>query len=80
MVALKKSRSYTDSKDYGENEGMVNFAKKKIDEGFDFVVMGHRHKKLYLPYKDGVYINLGEWLIEPSYGIFDGDKFRLEKV
>ncbi|PKL77373.1 MAG: UDP-2,3-diacylglucosamine diphosphatase [Ignavibacteriae bacterium HGW-Ignavibacteriae-4] len=76
----KKSRSYTDTKDYGENEGMVNFAKKKIDEGFDYVIMGHRHKRLELKHGNGTYYNLGEWIHEPSYGVFDGNEFRLEKV
>lgn len=76
----KKSRSYTDTKDYGENEGMVNFAKKKIDEGFDYVIMGHRHKRLELKHGKGTYYNLGEWIHEPSYGTFDGNEFRLERV
>ncbi len=73
----KKSRAHTSSKEYGENEGMVKFAKKKIDEGFDYVIMGHRHKKLVLEYNGGNYINLGEWIIDPSYGKFDGEKFEL---
>ncbi|MFN3195542.1 MAG: UDP-2,3-diacylglucosamine diphosphatase [Chlorobiota bacterium] len=73
----KKSRAHTSSKEYGENEGMVNFAKKKLEEGFDYVIMGHRHKKLVLNHSGGVYINLGEWIIEPSYGKFDGEKFEL---
>lgn len=76
----KKSRSYTDTKDYGENEGMVNFAKKKIDEGFDYVIMGHRHKRIELKHANGTYYNLGEWINEPRYGTFDGNEFRLEKV
>lgn len=76
----KKSRSYTDTKDYGENEGMVNFAKKKIDEGFDYVIMGHRHKRIELKHGYGTYYNLGEWINEPSYGTFDGKEFRLERV
>lgn len=76
----KKSRSYTDTKDYGENEGMINFAKKKIDEGFDYVIMGHRHKRLELKHGSGTYYNLGEWIQEPSYGTFDGKEFRLERV
>jgi len=76
----KKSRSYTDTKEYGENEGMVNFARKKIDEGFDYVVMGHRHKVLELKHGNGIYYNLGEWINEPSYGTFDGLDFRLKRV
>jgi UDP-2,3-diacylglucosamine hydrolase len=73
----QKSRSHTSSKEYGENEGMHNFAKKKLEEGFDYVIMGHRHKKLVLEHNGGTYINLGEWINDPSYGKFDGNKFEL---
>ena len=59
---------------------MVNFARKKIDEGFDYVVMGHRHKVLELKHGNGIYYNLGEWINEPSYGTFDGLDFRLKRV
>jgi UDP-2,3-diacylglucosamine hydrolase len=76
----KKSRTYTDNKSYGENEGMVAFAKKKIDEGFDYVIMGHRHKKMEIHHGKGTYYNLGEWIKEPSYGVFDGEEFKLLKV
>lgn len=76
----KKSRAHTSSKEYGENEGMINFAKKKIEDGFDYVIMGHRHKKIILEHKGGKYINLGEWFLEPSYGKFDGEKFDLVTI
>ena len=56
----KKSRNYTQKKDYGEVEGMEDFAFKKIDEGFDYVVMGHRHLAKFIEHKLGVYVNLGE--------------------
>lgn len=32
----KTSRDYTGNKDYGEEDGLFNFAKTKIDSGFDF--------------------------------------------
>lgn len=76
----KKSRSYTDGKSYGENDGMIKFAKRKIDEGFDYVVMGHRHKRIELDYNNGKYFNLGEWIKDPSYGVFDGEAFKLLSV
>lgn len=76
----KKSRKYTDQKDFGSDDGMKEFAIKKIDEGFDFVVMGHRHKAEVHPHNKGTYINLGDWINEPTFGIFDGEKFELLKV
>lgn len=76
----KKSRSYTDQKDFGPTDGMKDFAISKLDEGFDYVVMGHRHKAEIYPHNSSYYINLGDWINEPTFGIFDGDKFELPQV
>ncbi len=76
----RKSRHYTETKDYSKRDGMKDFAFKKIDEGYDFVIMGHRHKLYEVSYKHGKYINLGEWIKNPHYGIFDGEEFRMLKV
>lgn len=76
----RKSRHYTETKDYGNRDGMKDFACKKIDEGYDYVIMGHRHKLCEFEYKNGKYINLGEWIKNPHYGIFDGKEFRMVKI
>lgn len=76
----KTSRNYTDNKNYGELDGMELFASEKIKDGFDYVVMGHRHQLIFKQIDSGYYINLGDWINEPHYGVFDGDSFRLEKV
>ena len=82
----RKSRNFTKKKYYGEDkeDGMQIFAKNKIAEGFDFVVMGHRHiaeKKIFeFENHKGEYINLGEWLKESHYGKFDGNSFELVKL
>ena len=73
----KKSREYTSNKFNGENDALIGFAKRKIDEGFDFVVLGHTHIKTKLKYKTGFYINLGTWLDKPYYGVFDGITFEI---
>lgn len=72
----KSSRDYTSKKDYGEEDGLFEAAKKKIDEGYDFVLFGHLHRKQFLNYKNGYYINLGSWITEPCYGKFT-DKFEI---
>jgi len=76
----KTSRDYTTTKDYGEEDGLFDAAKVKIDEGFDYVLFGHLHKRCFLKYKKGYYINLGSWLEEPCYGIFDNNKFEIVDV
>jgi UDP-2,3-diacylglucosamine hydrolase len=73
----KTSRDYTGDKDYGEEDGMFEFAKSKIDDGYDFVILGHSHKKEFKDYKNGYYINLGTWLSEPSYGVFSNGEFKM---
>lgn len=75
----KKSRQYTAEKNYGESDGMKDFAKAKLEQGFDFVIMGHRHKAEKIQYGKGYYINLGEWLRKPTYGTFNGEEFELKR-
>lgn len=63
----RKSRHYTSQKDYGDEEGMLLFAKQKIEEGYDIVIMGHRHRPLLKPIGNGTYINLGDWITHCTY-------------
>jgi UDP-2,3-diacylglucosamine hydrolase len=73
----KSSREYTSQKDYGEIDGLFEAAKNKIDLGFDFVLFGHLHKRIFEKYKEGFYVNLGSWLSAPCYGIFSDNKFEI---
>lgn len=75
----KTSRAYTGNKDFGETDGMIQFADEKIREGFDFVVMGHRHKPLHHVSGNGLYINLGDWLNYNTYAEFDGTSLELKE-
>ncbi|HMQ06937.1 MAG TPA: UDP-2,3-diacylglucosamine diphosphatase [Saprospiraceae bacterium] len=47
----------------------------------DFIIFGHRHIPIDYILSNGTtrYINLGDWLQHYTYGIFDGEEFRLEK-
>jgi UDP-2,3-diacylglucosamine hydrolase len=73
----KTSRVYTDKKNYGEVDGLFEEAKKKIDEGFEYIIFGHLHKRIWQVYKNGNYINLGSWIDRPCYGVFKNDKFEI---
>jgi UDP-2,3-diacylglucosamine hydrolase len=73
----KKSRDYTDKKNFGQSDGMNEFAVEKIEQGFDFVIMGHRHRVVQNQHKNGFYYNLGDWLHEPTFGTFDGELFKI---
>ncbi len=63
----KKSRYYTATKDYGEQDSMLKFAQQKINAGYDIVIMGHRHQPLAREIGKGTYINLGDWITHNSY-------------
>ena len=63
----RTSREYTSQKHYGEEEGMIREATRKIHEGFDIVIMGHRHKPNVLKIDNGTYINLGDWIAYNTY-------------
>jgi len=71
------SREYTNKKDYSEKDGLKDFAFKKIDEGFDYVILGHRHKPEIVKKKNSYYINLGDWIENFSYGCYKNSEFRL---
>jgi UDP-2,3-diacylglucosamine hydrolase len=71
------SRRYTSNRTY-ESNGMIDFASSRIKEGFDFVVMGHNHVPSCQILDGGTYINLGDWIFENTYAVFDGKKIKLK--
>lgn len=73
----KTSRNYTEGKHYGEIDGVFEAAKYKIDEGFNYVIFGHTHRKAFEKYNSGVYVNLGSWLTQPCYGKFANGNFEI---
>ncbi len=74
----RNSRAYTDKKDYGPVDGLEEFARAKLREGFDYVVMGHRHSPQVVGEGRGMYVNLGDWLFHNSYAVLEGGVLRLE--
>ncbi|MBL8006069.1 MAG: UDP-2,3-diacylglucosamine diphosphatase [Ignavibacteria bacterium] len=72
------SRHHTKEKDYSEQDGMKDRAFEKIMEGFDYVIMGHRHKPQITSYENGYYINLGDWIDYFTYGVFREGRFELK--
>ena len=58
---------------------MRDYAFKKIDEGFDLIIMGHRHKPQMISHGKGFYVNLGDWIEYFTYGVFRNNEFELKK-
>ncbi len=73
------SRKYnqTDLKNRSE-EAYKQFAEQKFQEGFDYVIMGHRHNPLVHQVGQKKYVNLGDWIINYSYAVFDGSDLELK--
>ena len=75
----RSSRDYTTQKDYGEEDGLLDADRKKIDEGNEYVIFGHLHKKCFVKYKNGNYINLGSWIDNPCHGVFKNN-FEIKEL
>jgi len=66
------SRDITSRREIDADDGLRAFAIDKLRQGFDVVVMGHRHQVHSEESNGGLYINLGHWLCdEPTFGVFD---------
>ncbi len=78
----RKANRELDEKFLGEDkEFLVVYSKEYLKkEHIDYFVFGHRHLPLEIEVgENSMYINLGEWINYNTYGVFDGDEFKLEK-
>ncbi|MBI4548178.1 MAG: UDP-2,3-diacylglucosamine diphosphatase [Ignavibacteriae bacterium] len=73
----KKSRRYTLTKNNADDNGMLKFARQKIQEGFDVVIMGHCHQPMMKELGTGLYINLGDWIAHHTYAQIGNGKIEL---
>jgi UDP-2,3-diacylglucosamine hydrolase len=66
---------------YGDKEWLIQHSKKELEkEYFDYFVYGHRHMPGIHAIADKTsYVNLGDWLDNFTYGVFDGEKFEVKK-
>jgi UDP-2,3-diacylglucosamine hydrolase len=63
-----------------EQEWLVMYSRQLLQTRFfDYLIFGHRHLPLTVQLNDkSRYINLGDWLTNFSYAVFDGDELKLE--
>jgi UDP-2,3-diacylglucosamine hydrolase len=73
------SREYTGKKNYSLRDGLQDYAVKKFGEGYNYVLMGHRHFAYTYSENGGTYANLGDWVRIFSYGEFRNGEFKLKK-
>lgn len=65
----------------GEDEWIWSYCKQvEKNKHFDFYIFGHRHLPLELPVgSSSRYFNLGEWVTQFTYGIYNGSSFEIKK-
>ena len=73
------SRSNSSNRYYSSFEEYFQFAKEKFEEGVDFVIMGHTHIPVIKEFGNKFFVNIGDWMENFTYGIYDGKEFKLEK-
>lgn len=63
-----------------ENEWLAQYARRKLQtKHYDYFVFGHRHLPMEIRLEsDSTYFNLGEWINYYTYGVFDGEEFKLK--
>ena len=64
-----------------ENEWLFQYC-SEVEQSyhFDYYIFGHRHLPLDLKVNDrSRYINLGEWITQQTFAVYDGTDVKLEK-
>jgi UDP-2,3-diacylglucosamine hydrolase len=64
-----------------DKEWLILYSKKLLkSEDYDYMVYGHRHLPMDMPLNEKTrYINLGDWITNFTYAVFDGEKMELKK-
>ncbi len=53
-------------------------AQDYLRQGFDVVIFGHTHQPELVQFAEGVYLNIGNWIEDFSYGVMRDGEIRLE--
>jgi UDP-2,3-diacylglucosamine hydrolase len=77
-IVSGSSRLYTQKLDLNDHSDYIDFARDRFAEGYDCVIMGHRHNPLRLEENGKIYVNLGDWLYHDSFAVFDGTDIKID--
>jgi UDP-2,3-diacylglucosamine hydrolase len=72
------SRQYTNRINLEDHSDYIEYAKLRFKEGYDYVIMGHRHNPFQYEENGKKYINLGDWLHHYSFAVFDGSNLKIQ--
>lgn len=71
------SREYTARRDHSFQADYEHFAREKLGEGYDIVLIGHLHIPQHEEYENGLYINTGDFIHHFSYVRIDEQEAKL---
>ena len=74
----RRSRNHTSRREYNDND-YLEFARQKIENGFDCVVYAHTHRPLLQKIGEGWVLNPGDWMKEFSYGVMENGNLSLQR-
>ena len=74
----RRSRNWVQKRDTSYLDEYENFAKEKIEQGFDAVILAHTHVPVFQKLGEGAYLNLGDWFQHFTYGMLCEGEFYLE--
>jgi UDP-2,3-diacylglucosamine hydrolase len=78
-----RAKNATADKEYhgDDKEWLVLYAKDELKKKhYDYFVFGHRHYAMDLELKENShYINLGDWVVDFTYAVFDGKRMGLKE-
>jgi UDP-2,3-diacylglucosamine hydrolase len=60
-------------------EDMAEFARGKLESGFDVVILAHSHVPEFRGMGGGTYMNIGDWLTRFTYGVIRDGAPSLER-
>jgi len=77
-LVSRASHNYASNNDRFGPEPYREYARSKLDEGFNYVVIGHRHHADHIEHPRGGYLAVGDWIKDGSYGVFEEGKLKLK--
>jgi len=81
-----RKKRYVEEDDFmqflgADKEWLVLYAKDFLTkEKVDYFIFGHRHIAINLRIEEAEFINLGDWISNFTYAVFDGSKLELKNI
>ncbi|HDL18484.1 MAG TPA: UDP-2,3-diacylglucosamine diphosphatase [Bacteroidetes bacterium] len=60
-----------------DDEKYLSYAGQIFKDQYDFILMGHTHRPVIVTNSVKTYINLGDWIRNFTYAVFDGSEIKL---